>query len=127
VNRNVQIKFTYSVDGVELPVGGKVSESKRVDVLVDGKSNLDEEVHDHETLGTNLEGQDLDSVGDKQTRPSQSVSNGKDPDHGNDTLTGGLATLLLLLGGADGPDNEAHAHRCGSSDKERSATDAVTQ
>lgn len=104
-----------------------MSEPKGVDVLVDGKRNLDEEVHNHETLGTNLEGQDLDSVGHKQTRPSQSVSNGEDPDHGNNTLTSGLATLLLLLGGADGPDNEAHAHGCGSSNEERSATDAVTQ
>ena len=76
----------------------EVLETVRVDVLVDGQSNLDEEVHDHETLGTNLEWQDLDSIGNKQTRPSQSVSDGEDPDHGNDGLTSSLALGLLLLG-----------------------------
>jgi hypothetical protein len=50
-----------------------VVEAERVDVLVDGQGNLDEEVHNHETLGANLEGQDFDSVGDEQTRPGQSV------------------------------------------------------
>jgi hypothetical protein len=58
---------TYGVDGVELPGGLEMLESKGVDVLVDGQSNLNEQVHDHETLGTNLEGQDLDSVSDEQT------------------------------------------------------------
>jgi hypothetical protein len=60
-------EFTYSVDGVELPVGRQVRKTERVDVLVDGQSDLNEEVHDHETLGTNLEGQDLDSVGNEKT------------------------------------------------------------
>jgi hypothetical protein len=83
VNRNVQIKFTYSVDGVELPVGGKVSESMRVDVLVDGKSNLDEEVHDHETTGSESEWDNLQSVGDNQTRPGNGVADIEEPDECN--------------------------------------------
>jgi hypothetical protein len=65
----MSVEFTYSVDSVELPVGRQVRKSERVDILVDGQSDLDEEVHDHKTLGTNLEGQDLDSVGNEKTRP----------------------------------------------------------
>lgn len=95
--------------------------------MVDGKSDLDEEVHDHETLGTDFEGQDLDGVGNKQTRPGKSVSHREDPDHGNDTTTSGLAVVLLLLGRAYSPDDEAHAHGCGGGDEKRSATHAVTE
>jgi hypothetical protein len=120
-------EFTYGVDRVELPVGHQVGESERVDVLVDGQSDLDEKVHDHETLGTNLEGQDLDRVCDEKTRPSERVSNREDPDHSNDTLASGLAALLLLLGRADSPDDEAHHHGCCGSDEERAATDAISE
>jgi hypothetical protein len=119
--------LTYSVDGVELPVGHEMSETKRVDVLVDGESNLDEEVHDHETLGANLEGQDLDGVGYEETRPCKSVGDREDPDHGNDTTTSGHATVHLFLRRADGPNDEAHAHGCGGGDEKRSASHAVTE
>jgi hypothetical protein len=118
---------TYGVDGVELPSRVEVLESVRVDVLVDGQSNLNEQVHDHETLGTNLEGQDLDSVGDKQTRPSQRVSDGEDPDHSNDGLTSSLALGSLLLRRSDSPDDEGDAHGCGGRDEERATTDAINE
>jgi hypothetical protein len=104
-----------------------VTKTQRIDVLVDGKRNLDEEVHDHETLGTDLEGQDLDGVGNEESRPGKSVSDRKDPDHGNDTPTGGHTTMLLLLGRADSPDDEAHTHGGGGGDEKRSAAHAVTE
>jgi hypothetical protein len=119
--------MTYSVDGVELPVGHEMTEPEGVDVLVDGESNLDEEVHDHETLGTNLEGQDLDSIGNEETRPCKSIGNREDPDHGNDTTTSGHAAMHLLLRRADSPNDEAHAHGCGGGDEKRSASHAVTE
>lgn len=118
---------TYGVDGVELPGRVKVVESERVDVLVDGQSDLDEQVHDHETLGTNLEGQNLDSVGDKQTRPSQRVSDGEDPDHGNDGLTSSLALGSLLLRRSDSPNDEGNAHGCGGRDEEWATTNAINE
>jgi hypothetical protein len=118
---------TYSVDGVELPVGSQVREAERVDVLVDGQSNLDEKVHNHEALGTDLEWQNLDRIGDEKTRPGQSVGDRENPDHGNDTLTSSLAALLLLLGRADGPDDEAHAHGCSGGNEKRAATNAVNE
>jgi hypothetical protein len=68
------LKVTHSVDGVELPGRVQVRKSEGINILVDGQGNLDEEVHDHETLGTDLEGQDLDSVGDKKTRPGQRIT-----------------------------------------------------
>ena len=53
---------TYSVNGVKLPRRLEAVETIGVDVLVDGESNLDEKIHNDETLGTDLEGQYLDSV-----------------------------------------------------------------
>jgi hypothetical protein len=120
-------RLTYSVYGVELPPGVQVRESERVDVLVDGQGNLDEEVHDHQTLGTNLERQDLDSVGDEQTRPCERVTHREDPDHGDDTFSSGIAAVGLLLRRANCPDDEAQAHSTGGDDEERATTNAINE
>lgn len=122
-----RVQTTYGVDSVELPGWLKVVETVGVDILVDGQSNLDEEVHDHETLGANLEGQNLNGVGDEQTRPCKSVTGGEDPDHGNDSLTSGLAAVCLLLGRANSPNNEGNAHGRSGGDEKRAATDAVNE
>jgi hypothetical protein len=119
--------MTYSINGVELPVGLQVFEAERVDVLVDGESDLDEEVHKHETLGTNLEGQDFDGISDKKTRPGKRVRHGEHPDKSDDGATGGSALLGFLLRGADRPENEDDAHAGSSGDEEGPATDAVDQ
>ena len=121
------VKVTYSVDGVELPGWLQVLEAEGVDVLVDGQSNLDEQVHDHKTLGTDLEWQDLDRVGNKQTRPSKRVSDREDPDHGDNGLTGSLALLSLLLRRADGPNDEGQTHGGSGGNEHRAATDAVNE
>jgi hypothetical protein len=121
------IEMTYSVDGVELPGRLEVLEAEGVDVLVYGQSDLDEQVHDHEALGANLEGQDLDSVGNKQTGPSKRVSDGEDPDHGNNSLTGSLALRSLLLGRADGPNDEGKTHGGGGGDEHGATTDTVNE
>jgi hypothetical protein len=118
---------TYSVDGVELPCGHEVLESERVDVLVDGQSDLNPEVHDHESLGANLVGQDLDGVRDEKTRPGKRVGNGEDPDHGDDSAAGSLASGGLLAGRANGPDNEGDHHTSGGGDEERAATNTIDQ
>lgn len=115
------------VDGVELPGGLEVVEAVRVDVLVDGEGNLDEEIHDHETLGANLEGQDFDSVCDEKTRPGERVGDGEDPDHGNDGLASCLAAMSLLLRRADCPDDEGQAHRSRGGDEEWAATNAIDE
>ena len=105
----------------------EVLETVGVDVLVDSQSDLDEQVHNHETLGTDLEGQDLNGVGDEQTGPGKRVGNREDPDHSNDGLTSSLALLSFLLRGANCPDDEGKAHGSSSGDEERAATDPVTE
>ena len=115
----------YSINGVELPSGLEVLEAVGVDVLVDSQSDLNEQVHDHKTLGANLEWQDLDGVSDEKTRPGKRVGNGEDPYHGNDGLSGSLALLGLLLRRADRPDDKGKAHRSSGGYEERAATDLV--
>ena len=93
--------------------------------MVDSQSDLNEQVHDHKTLGANLEWQDLDGVSDEKTRPGKRVGNGEDPYHGNDGLAGRLALLGLLLRRADCPDDEGEAHRSSGRDEEWAATNLV--
>jgi hypothetical protein len=95
--------------------------------LVDGKRSLNPEVHDHESLGTDLEGQDFDRVGDKQTRPSQRIRDVENPDEGDDGASSGCAAFTLLLRRGDGPEDEAHAHGGCGGDEQGSATNAVNQ
>lgn len=101
-----KIRITYSVDGVELPGGLEIVEAIGIDVLIDAERSLDPEVHDHETLCSDLERQDFDSVGDEQTGPCECVCDGEDPDHGDDGAAGVQALGGFLLRGADCPNDE---------------------
>jgi hypothetical protein len=60
-----------TVDDVVLPLDG--TESDGVDVLVEDEGDVDGQVHDDQTLGSDSEGQDLDGVGDEQRGHGQVV------------------------------------------------------
>ena len=104
---------TYSVKAPEVPVVGEVLESNGVGLVTNGESNLDEEVHDHETSSTESERADFQSVGDDQTGPSDGVADVEEPDEGNLRVsklldfdfTGGFESS-----GDDGPDEEENKH-----------------
>lgn len=102
-------------------------ESKRIDVLINGKSDLDEEVHQHETLGADLEGQDFDRVGDEKTRPSKRVCDGENPDKGDDGTACCCVAGCFLLRRADRPEDEGHAHAGGGGDEEWASAHAIDQ
>lgn len=71
-----------SVDAVQLPFGTFpcAVEWDRVDVIVDHKRDLDEEIHDKQALGAELERQDLNCIGHKKTGPSEGVGDTVQPD-----------------------------------------------
>jgi hypothetical protein len=46
----------------------QVVDGKRVGLGGEGKDGLHGDVHDHDTLGTEVEGQDFEGIGDEQTR-----------------------------------------------------------
>ena len=111
------------VEKSEVPVAGQVLPCDRIGLVTDGENGLDGDVHDHETLGTEAEGQDLQRVGNEQTGPGDGVEDSEDPDDGDLHVAGGFVGVarVLVHGGCDGPDGE-HDHHTGSTDEEEAAT-----
>lgn|SRR5687767_9367176 len=95
---------TYSVEAPEVPVVGKVLEGDGVGLVADGESDLDEEVHDHQTTSTESVWGDFKSVGDDQTGPGDGVTDVEEPDEGD---LGVSETLdLCLAGGFEAGSND---------------------
>lgn len=115
------------VDGVELPVGDEIFETKRVDVLVDDQGDLNPEIHEHEALGADLEWQDLDSVGNQKPGPSQGIRKVEDPDESNHGFASGRVLVALVDTRTDRPAQEADHHAKRSCKEERTASDFVAQ
>lgn len=117
------------VDGVQLPLGAlpHAVHGDRVDLVVHNERDVDGDVHDHHTLGAELEGQDLDGVGDEQTGPGEGVADTVEPEEDDDGDAGALVCGLAVLGAGDGGGHEAQKHTSGGGKEERATTDAVTQ
>lgn len=79
-----------SVEKRQIPVLREVVPSDRVGLTTNGEDSLDGNVHDHKTLGTECVGQNLKSVGDKQTRPGKSIADTKEPYKRNLCVSGTL-------------------------------------
>lgn len=114
--------LTYSVDDVELPVAlAKGLEGNGVGVVVQTQGSLDADVENHETLGAQLVGQDLDGVADEEARPGQRVHDVEDPDEDDHGVAGTLHLVLLVEGRSQGPEDEGDEHATGG-EEEGSAT-----
>ena len=100
-------------------------EANGVDVLADNEGDLNPKVHEHETLGADLVGQDFDSVGHQETGPGKSVGDAKDPDEGEHSLPGSCVAVVLIGSGADSPGNETNQHGGCGGKEERATTDFV--
>lgn len=116
------------VDEVELPgaVGGAEEvEGDGVGVDVEGESALDGQVHDHETLGAELVGEDLDGVADEETGPGERVHDAEDPDEEDHGLVGTGGLLGVPESRADGPEDKGAEHATGGGQEHGAATDLV--
>lgn len=88
----------------------KVLEGLGVCVDVEGESGLDGDVEDHETLGAQPVGQDLNGVADEEAGPSDGVEDAKHPneeDHGD---VGARRAILIVEGRREGPEDEGAEH-----------------
>ncbi|KAI6755517.1 hypothetical protein HG531_004623 [Fusarium graminearum] len=103
---------------------GKVLESDGVGLVTDGESNLDEEVHDHQTSGTESEGANLQSVGDDQTRPGNGVTDVEEPDKGDLGISEALDLCLTASSFPIIKDGEFVLTNSGSKE-ERATTEAI--
>lgn len=111
------------VDDVVLPFDGV--DSLWVDVVVEEESTVDEEEHDSETLGTNLEWKNFDGVTNEKTRPGQVVAGIVEIDHSDDGTSGSLVSSGLTTFRADRPCNEAGQHTTGGGKEKWATTKAV--
>lgn len=113
-------KGTYSVEQHEVPVVGQALPGEQVGLVADGEDGLNDNVHDHHALGTQLEWENLESVGDKQTGEANIVKDSKEPDEGQLGNTGSVvgAVRVLVDGADDGPDHKGHAHATGRDEEQ---------
>ena len=111
------------VEEGEVPVARQVLPRDGVGLVADGEDGLDCDVHDHQTLGAETEGQNLESVGDEQTGPGDGVEDAENPDDGDLDVSGGLVGVagVLVDCRGDSPDGE-HDDHTGGTDEEEAAT-----
>lgn len=77
----------------------------------ESKDGLDGDVHNHHTLGTEVEGQDLESITDEQTRETDIVEDTEDPDEDDLGIAkSGLGGIAVVHGGHDGPEGKGDGH-----------------
>lgn len=105
---------TYSVDEVELPGAlAEVVESDGVGIGVEGQGSLNREVHDHETLGTQLVRQDFDGIADEQTGPGERVEDAENPNEDDHGVVGTGLVVLVVEGRGERPEDEGAEHAGG--------------
>ena len=97
-----------------------------VGVVSKHERRLNRQVHDHESLGTQLVGQNLESVCDEQARPGEGVEDSEEPHPDDLWVSRGLDILCLFeLRGGDGPGEEHGYHTGGGNQEKWTSADAV--
>ena len=83
-----------------------------INELGEGEDGLHSDVHDHHTLSTEMERQDLESIGDQETGKANVVEDSKEPDEDELGVTGTRVQQIgvLVHGAGDGPEDEAYDH-----------------
>lgn len=110
-------------------------------LLSESQDGLDGDVHDHHTLGTEMEGENLQGVADEKSRETNAVEDTEDPDEGklgvSSTGVGVLNTVCILIGdgdldlgvlvdgGGDCPADEGRNHTASRNQEKRAATELV--
>jgi hypothetical protein len=131
-----------SVEEHEVPVVGEVVPCKLVGLVTDSKDGLNGNVHDHHTLGTEMEGKNLEGVGDEKAGETNVVEDTEDPNSGDLSIAGACVgvrdtTVRVIFSGgssvfrvlvdttSDGPEEETENHTRDSSKEERATSDLV--
>lgn len=81
-------------------------------ILAERKNSLHGNVHDHHSLCTEMEWQDLQSVGDQKARETDVVEDAKQPDENQLSIARVLVSLMGVLvdGTSDSPQDEREDH-----------------
>lgn len=95
-------------------------------LLSKDQGGLDSQVHNHDTLGTQSVGQNLERIGNQESRPRNSVEDREQPNEDDLGITRGLDILSLFIHrGSDCPRKEHEDHARGGNKEERSTPDSV--
>ena len=97
--------MTHSVEQHKVPVVGKVEPGQLVGLVTESQDGLDGDVHNHHALGTEGIRQDLNSVGDEETRPGSGVEEPMEPDEEDDGLVSTGLFVSLVRSEATSPEN----------------------
>jgi len=128
--------FDNNPDGVERwqspDVAGflEVVPCNWVGLISENESGLDSQVHDHQSLGTELVWQDLKSVGDKETRPGERVEDTEHPYEDDLRISRTLDVLLttgLESSSGDGPGQEHEEHACGGNQEQWATSNTINK
>lgn len=115
--------YPDAVEDVVFPA--EVLETDGVDILVEDQCDLDTQVHQHETLSTDVVRQNLDGVGNQKTGPGKVVGSVVDEDHSNDGTAGSGRLVKCVLRRADCPNDEGDQHTRGGGQEKRATTELV--
>lgn len=138
-------KLTEVPEGVEeheVPVVREVVPRKLVGLVSNGEDGLDSNVHDHHTLSTEVEWENLKGVGDEQTRETNIVEAAEDPNSSDLSIASALVgvcntTIWSICSGrscvfrvlvdttGDSPEDETEDHTRDGSKEERTTSDLV--
>lgn len=91
---------------------GQAIPGNLVSLVAKGQDGLDGDVHDHHALGAEVEGQNLEGVGDEEAGEADVVGDAEEPDEDELGPAGGgvLHVGVLVHGAADGPAGEGDDH-----------------
>jgi hypothetical protein len=119
---------TYSVEEPEVPRVGQVVDGKRIGLGRESENGLHGDIHDHHTLGAEVERQNLESVGDEKTRETDGVEDTENPDKDNlaDTIAF-RAIMSLIFAGQGSPDGEGNNHANDSGQEEWATSNFVDE
>jgi hypothetical protein len=81
-------EMTYSVEQHEVPVVRQVEPCQFVGLVTQGKNGLDGDVHNHHSLGAELEWQDLQGVGNEQAGETNVIEGTEEPDEDELSVAG---------------------------------------
>jgi hypothetical protein len=77
----------------------------------EGENGLNGDIHDHHTLGAEVERQDFEGIGDKETRETNRVEDTKDPDKDNLPDTIAFRRIVrFVFAGQGSPNGEGNDH-----------------
>lgn len=128
VNKEQLHENPNGIESGQVPMIRHFFPRNRVGVISKHKCCLDRQVHDHETLGTELVRQDFERVCDEKTRPGECVEDAEEPDKRYLWVASLLdVEVFLVLSGEDGPAEEHEEHAGGGDEEKRSTADAINE